>query len=116
MTDKKTLLRVKRHKIIRKKIHGTQERPRLAVFRSNKNIFVQVINDDKKTTLVSSSSLQLKIPNGSNIAASIKVGSDIGKKCKTKKIKTIVFDRGGFLYHGRIKALADAVRKEGIVF
>ena len=107
-----------RHARIRNKISGTNDMPRLCVFRSLKNISVQVIDDEKGVTLVSASSLDkdLNIKNGSNIEASKLVGAEIAKKCKKAKISKVVFDRGGYLYHGRVKALADAARENGLEF
>ncbi len=103
-----------RHYRIRKTVIGTSERPRLSVFRSNTNIYVQIIDDSKGTTILALSTKDLKLKNGSNIAAATKLGTEIGKKAKAAKIKCVVFDRGGFLYHGSVKALAEAVKKEGI--
>lgn len=108
--------RVRRHERVRKTISGTSMRPRLNVFRSNKGIYAQVIDDVTKTTLASSSNLELKITNGGNIAAAKAVGKDIAEKCKKLKIKTVVFDRGGYQYHGRVEALADAAREAGLEF
>ncbi len=111
-------MRVVRHSRIRNKISGTTEIPRLCVFRSNSGIYAQIIDDEKNTTLVSASSLDknLKITNGSNIEAAKVVGKSIAEKASKKKIKTVVFDRGGYLYHGRVKALADAARENGLEF
>ena len=103
-----------RHRKIRKKIFGTLKRPRLCVFKSNKHIFAQIINDEKSHTLAAASSL--KMEKGSNIEAASKVGSELAKKAKAAKIKNVVFDRGGNLFHGRIKALAEASKKEGLKF
>lgn len=108
--------RKRRHARVREKISGTKECPRLNVFRSNNGIYVQVIDDTTGTTLVSSSTVELKIKNGGNIEAAKLVGTDIAKKCIEKKIKTVVFDRGGYLYHGRVEALADAAREAGLEF
>jgi large subunit ribosomal protein L18 len=108
--------RITRHYRIRKTVKGTANIPRLAVFKSNTNIYAQIIDDDKGHTLVALSSKDLKIKNGSNIEAAIKVGTELAKKAKAKKISKVVFDRGGFLYHGRVKAFADASRKEGLKF
>ncbi|HOP65564.1 MAG TPA: 50S ribosomal protein L18 [Bacilli bacterium] len=108
--------RKRRHERIRKTIKGTQSIPRLNVFRSNSNIFAQVIDDEKGITLVSSSSLSLKLKNGGNTEGAILVGKDIAEKCKAKKIKKVTFDRGGYLYHGRVKALAEAARENGLDF
>ena len=108
--------RIRRHVRVRKNISGTSETPRLCVFRSNKAIYAQVIDDTKGITLVSSSSLELKLKNGGNIEAASKVGKDIAEKCKKAKINKVVFDRGGFLYHGRVAALAEAAREAGLEF
>ncbi len=108
--------RIRRHVRVRKNISGTSETPRLNVFRSNKAIYAQVIDDSKGVTLVSSSSLELKLQNGGNIEAAQKVGKDIAEKCKKAKINKVVFDRGGFLYHGRVAALADSAREAGLEF
>ena len=118
MINKKSsnVARMKRHLRIRKNISGTPERPRLNVFRSNKYIYAQVIDDTTGTTLVSSSSLALKLKNGGNIEAATAVGKDIAEKCNKNKIKKVVFDRGGNLYHGRVKALAEAARENGLDF
>ncbi|KAJ7222052.1 hypothetical protein O6H91_11G017500 [Diphasiastrum complanatum] len=111
-----------RHLRIRKKINGTTERPRLAVFRSNKHIYVQVIDDTKMHTIVASSTLskpirgEVEISSGPTIEAAKKVGEEIAKACLEKGIKQVAFDRGGFVYHGRIQALADAARENGLEF
>lgn len=109
-------MRKRRHARIRKNLSGTTECPRLNVFRSNSGIFVQVIDDTTGNTLVSSSSIALKLKNGGNIEAATVVGKDIAEKCKKAKIKKVVFDRGGNLYHGRVKALAEAARENGLEF
>ena len=106
--------RLRRHARVRKTVSGTTEIPRLNVFRSNNAIYAQVIDDVKGTTLASSSTLELKIKNGGNTEAAKKVGKDIAEKCKKAKIKKVVFDRGGYLYHGRVAALADAAREAGL--
>ena len=108
--------RVKRHARLRAKISGTSTCPRLSVFRSNGNISAQIIDDTKGVTLVSSSSTSLKLENGSNIEAASKVGADVAKKAIASNITTVVFDRGGYVYHGRVQALADAARAEGLKF
>ena len=110
--------RVARHERIRENIFGTKEKPRMCVFRSNKNISVQLIDDEEQVTILSSSSndKDLKIENGLNVEAARKVGESIAKKAKSKKIKTVVFDRGGYLYHGRVKALAESARENGLEF
>lgn len=114
----KNKARVARHKVIRKKIHGTSDRPRLSVFKSNMHIFAQLIDDEKGVTLTQASSIdkELKLKSGSNLEAATKVGELIAKRATKLKIKTIVFDRGGFVYHGRVKALADAARENGLEF
>ena len=103
-----------RHARVRKNISGTKEVPRLNVFRSNGQIYAQVIDDEKGNTLVASSSRELKLTNGGNVEAAKAVGKDIAEKCKKAKIKKVVFDRGGYLYHGRVSALADAAREAGL--
>ena len=111
-------VRKARHARVRAKVSGTPVVPRLNVFRSNQNIFAQIIDDTKGTTLVSASSIDkdLKLANGSNIEAATKVGELIAKRAKEAKIKKVVFDRGGYLYHGRVKALAEAARANGLEF
>ena len=110
--------RMARHARIRAKVSGTSELPRLCVFRSLKNISVQIIDDTKGVTLASASSQDkdLKIKNGGNIEAAKLVGASIAKKAKKAKIEKVVFDRGGYLYHGRVAALADAARENGLEF
>lgn len=114
--ESKNDMRKRRHLRIRKNLNGTSDKPRLNVFKSNKGIYVQVIDDETGTTLVSSSSISLKLKNGGNTLAAEEVGKDIAKKCISKKITKVVFDRGGNLYHGRIKALAEAARENGLEF
>ena len=114
--ESKNISRVRRHARVRAKVSGTGSCPRLCVYRSNKNIEAQIIDDVKKVTLVSSSSMSLKLDNGSNIDAAKKVGEDIAKKALAKKIKAVVFDRSGYIYHGRVKALAEAAREAGLKF
>jgi len=108
--------RLRRHARIRRKISGTETCPRLCVFRSNKHISCQLIDDVAGKTLASSSSVQLKLANGSNIEAAKQVGSDIAKKASELKLENVVFDRGGYIYHGRVKALAEAAREAGLKF
>jgi len=110
--------RVNRHERIRKNMSGTSDTPRLSVFRSNNNIFAQIIDDTKSVTIVSASSIDkdLKLENGSNIEAAKKVGALLADRAKKAKISKVVFDRGGHLYHGRVKALADAARENGLEF
>ena len=112
----KNVNRVKRHQRIRKQISGTPECPRLSVFRSNKHIAVQVIDDVNQKTLVSSSTVQLNVVNGGNIEGSKLVGADIAKKCLEAGIEKVVFDRAGYVYTGRIAALAAAAREYGLKF
>ncbi len=107
-------MREVRHARVRENIKGTHDVPRLCVFRSNKNISCQVIDDETGTTLASASSLKLK--NGGNIEGAKEVGKLIAEACKKAKIKKVVFDRGGYLYHGRVAALADAARENGLEF
>ncbi len=116
MTNSNNKMRMKRHSRIRNNINGTKEVPRLNVFRSNNHIFAQIIDDDAKTTLISSSSVALKLKNGGNIEGASAVGKDLAIKAKKAKINKVVFDRGGYLYHGRVKALADAARENGLEF
>ena len=114
--ESKNISRVRRHARVRAKISGTPECPRLSVFRSNKHIEVQVIDDVNQKTLVSSSTVQLNVVNGGNIEGSKLVGADIAKKCLAAGIETVVFDRGGYVYTGRIAALAEAARENGLKF
>lgn len=111
-------VRKARHERVRDKVSGTSDSPRLNVFRSNGNIFAQIIDDEKGVTLCSASSIdkELKLTNGGNIEAATKVGELIAKRAKKAKIETVVFDRGGYLYHGRVKALAEAARENGLKF
>ncbi len=109
-------MRRRRHRRVRKMVEGTPERPRLSVFRSGKHIYAQVIDDWNRTTLVSASSLspELKdeLKGGAGVAGAAKVGELLGKKCVEKGLSGVVFDRGGYRYHGRVKALADAARAQ----
>ena len=109
--------RQRRHLRVRKKVFGTAERPRFAVYRSEKNIYAQIIDDVKGLTLVSASSLDKDFDGlGSNKEAAKKVGALIGKKAIDNGIKEVVFDRGGFVYHGRIQELAEGAREAGLQF
>ena len=114
--ESNNVARLRRHSRVRNKVSGTSEMPRLNVFRSNENIFAQIIDDTKGNTLVSSSSVELKIKNGGNVEAAKLVGKDIAEKAKKAKINKVVFDRGGYLYHGRVEALAEAARENGLEF
>jgi len=109
-------VRLKRHARVRAKISGTPECPRLNVFRSNAHIHAQVIDDVNGVTLASASSVDMKLENGSNIAAATAVGKAVGEAAIAKNIKKVVFDRGGYVYHGRVKALAEAAREAGLEF
>lgn len=113
--ESKNVARYARHKRVREIISGTKDTPRLNVFRSNSNIFAQLIDDESGTTLVSASSLEMKLKNNNSETAKL-VGAELANRAKKSKIKTVVFDRGGYLYHGRIKALADAARENGLNF
>lgn len=107
--------RLRRHRRVRGKISGTAERPRLAVFRSSKHIYAQVIDDVAGVTLASASSMDKGFEGfGGNIEAATKVGNAVAKKALEKGITTVVFDRGGFVYHGRVKALAEGAREGGL--
>ena len=107
-----------RHTRVRNKVTGTSSVPRLNVFRSNNNIFAQIIDDEASKTLVSASSIdkELKLENGGNTEAAEKVGELLAKRAKKAKISKVVFDRGGYLYHGRVKALAESARENGLEF
>ncbi|HLY43505.1 MAG TPA: 50S ribosomal protein L18 [Terracidiphilus sp.] len=113
---KRNEIRKRIHSRIREKLSGTAERPRLNVYRSLNHIYVQVVDDQKGETLVSASTLALKLKTGGNVAAAKEIGKAIAERAKEKGIKRVVFDRGGFLYHGRVKALADAAREAGLEF
>ena len=108
--------RLRRHKRVRRVVSGTPDCPRLNVFRSNKQIYAQIIDDTTGKTLAASSSVVLKLENGGNIDAAKKVGADIADKCKALNIESVRFDRGGYVYHGRVQALADAAREAGLKF
>lgn len=112
--------RIARHRRVRKKVFGTTDRPRLNVYRSLKHIYAQVIDDYSGKTLVSASSsdkeLKGKVAAGGNMAAAKTVGQLIAQRATGKGVKKVVFDRGGYLYHGRVKALADAARESGLEF
>ncbi|MBM7646875.1 large subunit ribosomal protein L18 [Scopulibacillus daqui] len=114
----KNAVRKKRHQHVRRRVFGTSERPRLNVFRSSKHIYAQLINDEEGKTIVSSSTIdkELSLDKGSNVEAAKKVGELIAKRALEKGYDTVVFDRGGYLYHGRIKALAEGAREAGLKF
>lgn len=113
-------VRQKKHRRMRGHISGTAARPRLAVFRSNKHMYAQIIDDTKGVTLVSASTLQADVKDGleytDTVEAAAKVGKVIGERALSAGIKEVVFDRGGFIYHGKIQALADAAREAGLDF
>ncbi len=118
--EARSKVRVKKHNRIRNRFAGTAERPRLAVFRSNNHMYVQIIDDDAQNTLVSASTLQkdvkAELQKTNNVEAASYLGTVIAKKALEKGITTVVFDRGGFIYHGMVKALADAAREAGLEF
>jgi len=114
--NKRNEIRQRIHKRIREKVAGTGERPRLNVYRSLNHIYAQVVDDQKGETLVATSTLSLKLKTGGNVSAAKEIGKAIAEKATAKGIKKVVFDRGGYLYHGRIKALADAAREAGLEF
>ena len=118
-TALKKITRLKRQVRVRKKIKGTTEKPRLNVFKSSQHIYAQIIDDTKGSTLVSCSTLSqsaVDLTSKGNISAAVHVGKEIARIAKEKNISSVVFDRNGFLYHGRIKALADAARESGLLF
>ena len=112
--------RIKRHYRIRNKVNGTQQQPRLAVFRSNKHIYAQLINDTAGVTIAAASTMEAdiasKLENTANIQAASAVGEAIAKKAIDKGVTEVVFDRGGYVYHGKVQALADAAREAGLKF
>ena len=114
MTSLKEQQRKRRHAKVRAKISGTKSKPRLVVFRSNQAIYAQLVDDTKGQVLVSSSSLEIKKEKGSEAAK--KVGLELAKLAKGKKVSTCIFDRGGYLYHGQVKALAEGAREGGLKF
>jgi large subunit ribosomal protein L18 len=114
--NKRNAIRQRIHSRIREKLAGTTERPRLNIYRSLNHIYAQVIDDLKGETLVSASTLQAKSKTGGNVAAAKEIGKTVAEQAVAKGIKRVVFDRGGYLYHGRVKALADAAREAGLEF
>lgn len=115
-TATKAVAREKKKLRIRKKVVGSQERPRLCIFRSARHVYVQVIDDATGATLVAASTLDTDGVKGANKDACAAIGKEIAKRATGKNIKQVVFDRNGFLYHGRVKALADAAREGGLQF
>ena len=113
---KRNAIRQRIHDRIRRKLSGTAERPRLNVYRSLSHIYAQVIDDQKGETLVSASSMGMKLKTGGNVEAAKEIGKAVAELAVKQGIKKVVFDRGGYLYHGRIKALADAAREAGLEF
>jgi large subunit ribosomal protein L18 len=116
--DQKVVRRQKLRWRIRTRVHGTAQKPRLSVFRSNRDVYVQLINDDNGTTLASASSREKDIValGGNKVTQSLSVGKQIAQKAKALGIETCVFDRGGYLYHGRVKSVADGAREGGLKF
>ncbi|MBP1996412.1 50S ribosomal protein L18 [Paenibacillus eucommiae] len=116
----KNKARLKRHLRVRKKIEGTTVRPRLNIFRSSKHMYAQIIDDANGVTIAAASTqdkdLKSDVTNGGNVEAARKVGELIAKRAKEKGVEKVVFDRGGYLYHGRVQALADAAREAGLEF
>ena len=112
----KNQIRQRIHKRIRRRLAGTGARPRLVVFRSVKHIYAQVIDDSQGHTLVAASSNEKSASNGGNVAGAKAIGTLVAERAKDKGIKAVVFDRGGYHYHGRVKALADAARAAGLEF
>ena len=119
-SDLKGIRRLRRKHVIRHRVVGTTERPRLTVFRSLKNVYAQIIDDEKGVTLCEASTrskeLQSKVPSGGNIPAAKLVGAALAERAKAKNIDQVCFDRNGYRYHGRVKALADAAREAGLKF
>lgn len=116
MATKKDLRRLRIRRSIRKKVSGTSVKPRLSVFRSNTGIYAQIIDDLKGQTLVSASSKELEAGSGTKTEQSKVVGQKLAEKAKGKGITSVIFDRGGYLYHGRVKALAEGAREAGLNF
>jgi large subunit ribosomal protein L18 len=114
--DSKDIIRQRIHKRIRRRLAGTAERPRLAVFRSLSHIYAQVIDDAAGRTLVAATSNEKNGVNGGNLAGAKAIGKLVAERAQEKGIKAVVFDRGGYLYHGRVQALADAAREAGLKF
>lgn len=111
--------RIRRHRRVRKKVHGTAARPRLAVYRSNKHISVQLIDDDAGRTIAAASTVeadQRSAGNGSTVAAASRVGELVAERAKAAGVTQVVFDRGGYAYHGRVAAIAEAARNAGLEF
>jgi len=120
VAQSKIKARQRRHERIRRKVHGTAAKPRLSVYRSLSHIYVQLIDDANGRTIIAASSAEKHVQTGmkhcGNVAAAKKVGATIAERALEKKIKNVVFDRGGYKYHGCVKALADAAREKGLSF
>ncbi len=118
--ESRATIRVKKHKRLRNRISGTAERPRLAVFRSNNHMYAQIIDDTVGNTIVSASTLDKEVKEAvdktNNVAAAAQVGTVVAKRALEKGITTVVYDRGGYIYHGKVQALADAAREAGLIF
>ncbi len=116
--DSKNIVRIRVHERIRHKVRGSEERPRLAVYRSLSHIYAQIIDDRKGHTVAAASSAEKKsaVKDGGNLAGAKEIGRLVAQRAKEKGINKVVFDRGGYLYHGRVKALADAAREAGLEF
>jgi large subunit ribosomal protein L18 len=108
--------RIRRHNRVRAVVHGTSARPRLSVYRSNQSIYAQLIDDSSKKTLLAAHSREAKKAAKTKITQAAEVGRIIAEKAKKQNISTVVFDRGGYRYHGRVKAMAEAAREQGLVF
>ncbi len=111
--------RLRRHNRVRKKIHGTAERPRLSLYRSNKHLILQVIDDDRGVTIASATSVEAAVRSaggGSTVAAATQLGRLVADRAKAAGVSKVVFDRGGYLYHGRVAAVAEAAREAGLEF
>jgi large subunit ribosomal protein L18 len=119
-TDRKVVARIRRHRRVRRNLSGTAERPRLAVFRSNQHIYAQIIDDQSGKTLTASNTLMKDISKehqkGGSMDAAAAVGQDIARKALLMKVETVVFDRGGFAFAGRVRKLAEAAREYGLKF
>jgi large subunit ribosomal protein L18 len=115
--DSKNEIRLRIHKRIRRKVAGTEQRPRLAIFRSVNHIYAQLIDDEKGNTVASAGSIEKDLSvKGGNVEGAKRIGEKVAERAKEKGITKVVFDRGGYLYHGRVKALADAAREAGLEF
>ncbi len=118
--ESRAKIRAKKHRRLRNRISGTAERPRLAVFRSNNHMYAQIIDDTVGNTIVSASTLDKEVKEAvektNNVAAAAQVGTVVAKRALEKGITTVVYDRGGYIYHGKVQALADAAREAGLIF